>query len=1106
MNIAGDFRSFAASRSDSGESVLERFDAWAARQPHARLFAFLDRNGAIVEEYSYAGFAERTLCIAGNLASLGELPAGSRVLLAYQPGLETIAALFACARAGLVAVPCAPVSEAGFWNSLSRMAHVARDCGASAILADRESDMLLGERLGGDCEPRYRETRACIAALRRLRTDLMRAVAAAAPGNDADPILFLQYTSGSTNDPKGVMVTHSNILANCDFLVDHDKPVVVSWLPQHHDMGLIGCYLYPALSGGCCYGFSPSTFIQRPALWLETMTRYRATAASGPNFAYEIFLNEKRFPDSALAEFDLSSLRQLTAAAEPIDAGIFGRFLGRFASHGLSREAFGVAYGLAEFTLAVANRGGEFLAVNQRRLAAGEARPIENASEIADRRLLMSCGRPIGDTDVRIVDPDTLQDLGENRVGEIWLHGASKCAGYWNRPETNPEMFDARLAAGPAPRGDYLRTGDMGFLRAGELYVCGRRKDMIIVRGLNHFPQDIERLVEDEVPGLRRGGVAAFEIENPQGAALAVVAEVANRREIPETSAVVRVVAENMNLHVGEVAFVPPRSVAKTSSGKIRRFRTREMLRDGELEILERRDFRQTEAEADGHHEIAYLKRRYRLTGDEESTLLDAGIDSLDLVTFLHWLKELVSNSGAGQLAEGMDVKMLGAVSIRQIFAAAAMLERGEDIAVLDLRRLLADRYARHLAEEKAMMIADRQLPFEPAARPQPGAEPARRILLTGGTGFLGPFLLESLLRQTDAEIVVLARGRDAADARGRVAKSLAHAAADQSAGANFGRRVEVLAGDIAESRLGLSIDDWARLAGGVDTIFHNGALVNYLLDYRRMRAANVLGTQEMLRLAFEGRPKRFNHISTTFIFGWATADRLHETDRNDALAHLDFGYSQSKWVSEQLVHEAMRSGLCARIFRPALISPSLAGGGETLDIAMRLLAFMIRHGLGSTAANQVSFMPADLAANNIAAIAADPKTAGGVFHVVRDAYEKLADITALIGARTGAPFEPLSIAQFVPEVIRRCTRADPLFPLLDFLVGSADNIAAMEFKLYDSSAYRAARDASPHGRKDPPLGDIVEGMLDFLARHGMLAQVQRPANPSKSAATPVLA
>jgi thioester reductase-like protein len=964
------------------------------------------------------------------------------------------------------------------------MAHVAADCGAAAILTDAESEALLARRFASDGVTRDNEAVADVAALPRLRTDWMTAPAASSPQRPTADLLFLQYTSGSTNDPKGVMVSHASVLANCDLLVDHPKPVVVSWLPQHHDMGLIGCFLYPALSGGCCYGFSPATFVQRPLLWLQAMTRYRATAASGPNFAYEIFLNEKRFPDSALQSVDLSSLKQLTAAAEPIDAGIFDRFARRFAPLGLQAGAFGVAYGLAEFTLAVANRGRRFLAVNQRRLAAGEVRPVTGVSEIADRLTLMSCGRPLGDTQVRIVNPDTREALGENRVGEIWLAGDSRCSGYWNRAAANREMFEARLVSAEPAR--FLRTGDMGFMRDGELFVCGRLKDMIIVRGLNHYPQDIERLVEDGVPGLRRGGVAAFEVPGPDGAALAIVAEVANRRGIPEASAVVRAVAENLNLHVGEVAFVPPRSIAKTSSGKIRRFRTREMLLDGELEILEKRDFRQSAAGEDGFHEIAFLKRRYGLTGEEDATLLDAGIDSVDLVTFLHWLKELVAARGAGNLAEGLDVKMLGAVSVRQVFAAAAMLERGEDAAVLDLRRLLADRYARHLAEEKAMMMADRNLPFEPPARPARGAHCAGRILLTGGTGFLGPFLLESLLRQTAAGIVVLARGRDGNDARSRVRRALS-LAAGPAALESFDRRVEVVHGDIAEPRLGLSIGDWARLIEEVDTVFHNGALVNYLLDYRRMRAANVFGTQEMLRLAFEGRPKCFNHISTTFIFGWATADRLHEVDRNDDLKHLDFGYSQSKWVSEQLVHEAMRRGLAARIFRPALIAPSLGGGGESLDIAMRLLGFMIRHGLGSTAANQVSFVPADLAANNIAAVAGNPSTVGGVFHVVRDRYERLDDITGILTARTGIRFAPLSIAQFVPEVIRRCTRADPLFPLLDFLVGSADNISAMEFKLYDSAAYRAARDASPHARQDPPLETVVDGMLDFLRRHNLL-------------------
>jgi len=261
------------------------------------------------------------------------------------------------------------------------------------------------------------------------------------------------------------------------------------------------------------------------------------------------------------------------------------------------------------------------------------------------------------------------------------------------------------------------------------------------------------------------------------------------------------------------------------------------------------------------------------------------------------------------------------------------------------------------------------------------------------------------------------------------------------------------------------------------------------------MRDANVMGTNEVLRLAFEGRHKSFNYVSTTFVFGWAVKKILYETDLNENMELLDFGYSQSKWVAEQLVIDARRRGLATRIFRPALVSPSVVGGGNNFDIAVRLVAFMVNHGIGVDALNQVSFVPADTVANNIVAISATPGTANKTYHVTRDDYANMLDITGLITKATGRQFEVFSLPAFVPELVRRCGKEDLLFPLLDFLVGSVDNISAMEFKRYDSSCYQAARNASAWGRPDPSLEDTVDGILRFMQRKGIISVASRRLN-----------
>ncbi len=253
------------------------------------------------------------------------------------------------------------------------------------------------------------------------------------------------------------------------------------------------------------------------------------------------------------------------------------------------------------------------------------------------------------------------------------------------------------------------------------------------------------------------------------------------------------------------------------------------------------------------------------------------------------------------------------------------------------------------------------------------------------------------------------------------------------------------------------------------------------------MREANVGGTNEIVRLAMSHRAKVLNHISTTFVFGWSVQEALFESDTNADLDRLDFGYSQSKWVSEQVVRDAMQRGLQARIFRPALLTPSVHGGGYNFDISIRLLAFMINHGIGTTAQNQVSFTPADIAAGNIVAIARVPDSVGATYHVTRDDYASMVDITTILGELTGRTFRNYALPAFVPEVIKRCHSGDILFPLRDFLVRSVDNITAMEFKRYDNRNYRQLRDASIFGKADPPLHDVVLGMLRFMRKHGLV-------------------
>jgi thioester reductase-like protein len=1005
-----------------------------------------------------------------------------------------ICAFFGCVRAGLIPVPVYPPGSRGFQSAMYKMVHIAKDCQAAGVLTSSEYRASLKTNLTRSGVTTSGVDVDYISSLPWIVTEDFVDLSPDDSVYDASKILFLQYTSGSTMEPKGVIVSHENILNTYPLVIDHPAPVVVSWLPQYHDMGLIGCYLYPALKGGTTYGFASMDFIQRPALWFDAIKTYRATATAAPNFAFDYCLRAGRLSKESLEDCDLSTLKVLMVAAEPVKPDTYTRFLETFQAYGLKSESFYAAYGLAENTLAVSLGGRNIVSVNKRGLALGKARMTTEVSEIDASTQIVSCGTPLPGLDVKIVDPERHFALKEGLVGEIWIAGNGKCQGYWKNPELTLKQFRARLVDDSPYDDGYLKTGDMGFFHNGELYVCGRIKDMIILRGQNYYPQDIENVVE-RASGLIRGScVAAFQIHEDSEPALAIVAEVKNPKVLPDARKIAAAVRNYINVETALISFIAPRAIPRTSSGKIMRHKAKHMWLEGEFNVLSEfsreKDAGVSQSCSEIQTSFDALKTRYNLTGQESYNLVEAGLDSLDLVVFMHELKELLKDKGADMLARQVDIGVIQRVSVAELFQLAEQLERAPEEALTLLRHSLAVFREEQRAAEKQMMIGDRKLIFvPPVPAPVPAIPVLNHVLLTGGTGFIGPFLMKSLLEQTRAKIYVLVRASDKQQGRQRLRAAM-ESMGPCSAGlmSMFEARIIPICGDLGQAKLGLPQDVWDFLAHEIDTVFHNGATVNYLFNYDRMREANVLGTNEVLRLAFEGRAKALNYVSTTFVFGWAVKSVLYETDQNQDMELLDFGYSQSKWVAEQVVDDARSKGLCVRIFRPALVSPSVSGGGNNFDIAVRLVAFMVNHGIGVDALNQVSFVPADIAANNIVAISTTPGTENKTYHVVRDDYANMMDITGLITKTTGRQFEIFTVKDFVPELIRRCRKEDLLFPLLDFLVGSVDNITAMEFKRYDSSEYQKARDASEWGKADPSLEDTVSGILKFMYRKGIIS------------------
>lgn len=1074
------------------ETLVDYLQMWETRRPEQTLFRFVDDERRELEHYTYQGFAERTRELAAYLSREAGLEPGDRALLVYPPGLEMVAALFACARIGVIAVPVSPPLPMSFESGLAKLAFIARDSGARAVLSTKQFEydfrLLLGHRSatapgGPDVD---------LPQLPWFATDGAQDFGGAPVADTPGPVLFLQYTSGSTSDPKGVIVTHANVIANGSAFSGGE--VLVSWLPQHHDMGLISAYLFIVLKGGTTHAMSPLDFLKRPSSWLRLISEVGATHTPAPNFALEYCLRQDKLPDAELAGIDLSSLDSIVVGAEPLRARTFARFRERFAPYGLRPEALTGAYGMAEATLIVSLRGRQIVTANKRALennharvertaGTGQASP-QNNNQVA----LVSCGKPLPDNVVRIVDPQTRRALPEGRVGEVWLDGPSKGAGYWNRPELTAESFAARIVGDEEHT--YLRTGDLGFVYEGELFVCGRSKDLIIVRGVNCYPSDVEAVVERSVTQVRDGCVAAFAVERDERETLVVVAELRDEAARPDGRALARAIRRQCHIDPHTIVFVPPRTIPKTSSGKVRRAQTRRLFEGGELPVLA--SYAQpgpvsADADAAPRDRFRRLIDSYDLTGQEECSFADLGIDSLALAELRTDLQALLEDHGAGELADEVNTRLLQRLTVAEFFDLTARFADGAGRPIDTLRRALDDLSAEYEAREAAQMRADAGLPLPELAPARPGA--VTDILLTGATGFLGPFLVASLLSRTSHTLHALVRANDAAHGVDRIVASLRRAQLWTPAlEAKVRSRVRVVCGDLAEPALGIGEAAFAQLAHEVDAVVHNGALVNYVRTYDALRPANVEGTRELLRLAMTGHRKAFHLVSSTFIYGWSTEPVVGEWDANDAMAGLDFGYSQTKWVAEQLALRAQRQGLDVRIYRPSLISPTGAGFGSQDDILVRLTAFMIEHGVAVEALNQVSLLPADLIADHVVALMELPAgEEAQVFNMTADDYYNLTDITRILSERHGYRFAYHDIPSFTGQLNTRCTARDQLYPLVDFLTRSAGKIAAMRDKRYDNTQYRRARDLVATRTHEPPLAETVDHLVHFLRGAGLL-------------------
>lgn len=809
--------------------------------------------------------AQRAATLMRQHASVGD-----RVILLFGSSLEFIVAFMGCQVAGVVPVPIMPPRE----NSQAELGRVMGNIGdaASRLIVTHKALIEMGRALLSASDMAW------------LSVEELEGVAKTPPValGDAGELALLQYTSGSTSRPRGVMVGHDNLMQNLAdiYWAEGSAPGLtsVSWLPMSHDMGLIEGVLQPLYRGGPVMLMSPLAFLRRPLRWLETISKYRAAISGGPNFAYDLVL--RRLGSGPVPEeLDLSCWRFAYNGSEPVSAESIQAFSERLACRGFRAESMHALFGIAEATLGVTEGRFQKPPRFQRRMGPGGERTV------------VSCGVTAAKMELLIVDPATLQVVAEGEEGEIWLRGPCVTRGYWRQPDKTREVFQGRLEGSET---DYLRTGDLGFQVDGELYVSGRIKDLIICRGRNIHPQDMEVCAQKAHAIVRPGGVVAVAVPGREESA-AVVAEIDKKawaaspteQQLAEAA---RELRRELSLTFGVplalVGLVKPGTIPRTTSGKRQRLRVAKLLQGGKLDLVyalqpepQTKDGASFEAQL--CERVAALLGVDEASIDSSRTLPELGLDSLRTLELLMDVESQIPRASVADM----------------LTRSLAQLAHGAEDA--ESEPWLSD----------AVLAEDIQC-SEPVSK-----ESCGKVLLTGATGFLGSHVAMRLLLTSSVTVIALVRGQTG---RQRLLNKLRQMTGWVPA---MESRIQVLSGDLAKPQLGLPPGMYEEITAPLDAIYHVASMVNWVYPYASLAAANVGGTQSMLRLACKGATP-FVYVSTSAVcWSHGAADAFDED--SDPMSHVGgiyLNYVRSKAVAESLVRQAAQRGLAATVVRPGLI------------------------------------------------------------------------------------------------------------------------------------------------------------------------------------------
>lgn len=958
--------------------------------------------------------------IAGELLAKGAKKGDRVVILSLQdPG--TLYAVYGAMMAGTLFTIIPPPIDEG---KVQRFIAVVKSCKPRFIVSNYTLEHAQHPEI--DVKKRLaREALLPALGLKRIYTDRLPVrtddfpIHSAAPGD----VVYLQYTSGSTSDPKGVMVTLRNLMTNIAQVLDvYDFSTgnnLAMWIPFFHNLGLlIGIYLPVMALEGTAYFLPTLQFLQKPTLWLKVLSDFKVNITAGPNSAYDVF--QHILTSQTAATFDLSHVNLFINGSEFVDPVTISKFTQLFA---VRPDAFAPGYGLAENVClaTVAHRDYQTLWIDAEALRRNRFVPCEQGQG----KEIVSLGKPVKGLTMIVVDLESGKPCEEGRIGEIYIQGDSVCNGYWGNVKDNAN-FRVRVEG---LGGEFYKTGDLGIIYRGNFFMTGRIKELIVVNGHNVYPGDIRTVLQKHIPGVSMETSVFF----PAGAGKkeAVVLCVETDKSQLDFAAVAsqinHVMARFFEFSFYDVVFVRKNSLSRTDNRKIRTHKVMEHYLKGLPEVLfSSRDnasarYKTTAPETSLDGIYAKVKTVFDTlletdTYDLDTGFLELGGDSLKLVECACLLEETF-HIGLDITEIGMNASVNGISDYIRI----KMLEGSGNVKKINLQEEC------HL-DDSVVPAAGRVAAFECEAYNHSVSE-CRRLFLTGSTGFLGAFLIRSLLEQLagkDITIYCHVRALDEATGLKRIVDNMKHYRCWKD---GYAQHIQAVTGSLEKPRLGIKEDVYERLSKEVDAVYHNGAMLNFLFPYGYLKAANVDGTRECLRFACHGKAKYFHYISSYSVYDNPShlGKKVYESDPLTSWEGYFLGYSETKWVSEKLVQIARERGLRACIYRPGEIAGDTVHGiWEMKDLLSRLIVGCVQMQKAPDLKTRLYAVPVDYVSDAIAHISRQEGACGLAFNILNPESFTIKMMVQAI-RRIGYRIRIIPYESWINELLQTNIRENPL-------------------------------------------------------------------------------